>query len=80
LTSRSCVSFPSSGNFKGARRTAEAGDELSPATPARTPHEILESGGGEQLAELMIDHSIGCTTAVNHAVKRIDSDYFSEAE
>ncbi len=35
---------------------------------------------GEELAGLMIDHGIGCATTVSYEVKRIDSDYFSEAE
>ena len=33
---------------------------------------------GEQLAQLMIDHDVGVSTAATYAVKRIDSDYFSE--
>jgi len=33
---------------------------------------------GEQLAQLMIDHDIGVTTAASYAIKKIDSDYFSE--
>lgn len=33
---------------------------------------------GEQLAELMIDHDVGVSTAATYQVKRIDSDYFSE--
>lgn len=33
---------------------------------------------GEQLAQLMIDHDVGVSTAATYQVKRIDSDYFSE--
>lgn len=33
---------------------------------------------GEQLSELMIDHSIGVTEVVSYAVKKVDHDYFSE--
>ena len=33
---------------------------------------------GEQLAEFMIDYSIGVTTIVSYDVKRVDSDYFYE--
>ena len=36
--------------------------------------------GGEELAELMIDHGIGVATAATYEVKRIDSDYFAEGE
>ncbi len=35
---------------------------------------------GRQLAQLMIDHDIGVTTARNYIVKRLDSDYFVEEE
>ena len=33
---------------------------------------------GEQLAQLMIDHSVGVSVATIYEIKRIDSDYFSE--
>jgi len=33
---------------------------------------------GEQLAQLMIDHNIGCTTQQIYELKRIDNDYFGE--
>ncbi len=36
--------------------------------------------GGEELAELMIDHGIGVATAATYEVKRVDSDYFAEEE
>ena len=32
--------------------------------------------GGNQLAELMIDHGVGVTTEATYELKRIDSDYF----
>ncbi len=35
---------------------------------------------GEQLAEMMIDHGIGVTTSATYEVKRMDGDYFAEAE
>jgi restriction system protein len=35
---------------------------------------------GERLAELMIDHDVGVTGRETYAVKRIDSDYFGDAE
>lgn len=34
---------------------------------------------GEQLAELMIDHNIGVTVLGNYEIKRIDTDFFTEA-
>lgn len=33
---------------------------------------------GEELARLLYDHGVGVTTTATYAVKRIDSDYFSE--
>jgi restriction system protein len=33
---------------------------------------------GEQLAQLMIDHNIGCTTQQIYELKKIDNDYFNE--
>ena len=35
---------------------------------------------GDELAELMIDQSIGVATAATYEVKRVDSDYFAEGE
>lgn len=34
---------------------------------------------GELLANLMIDHGVGVTTAVRYEIKRVDSDYFTDA-
>ncbi len=34
--------------------------------------------GGEQLAQLMIDYNLGCTTQQIYELKKIDSDYFGE--
>ncbi|MHC1729691.1 MAG: restriction endonuclease [Syntrophobacteraceae bacterium] len=33
---------------------------------------------GETLAQLMIDHNVGVSTAASYELKRIDSDYFSD--
>jgi restriction system protein len=33
---------------------------------------------GEQLARLMIDYNLGCTTQQTYEIKKIDSDYFDE--
>jgi restriction system protein len=33
---------------------------------------------GEQLAQLMIDHNLGCTTQQTYELKKLDSDYFGE--
>lgn len=34
---------------------------------------------GQQLAQLMIDHNVGCSTHKTYEVKKVDSDYFPEA-
>jgi restriction system protein len=34
--------------------------------------------GGEELAALMIDHDIGVTEIASYAMKRVDTDYFTE--
>ena len=33
---------------------------------------------GEQVAQLMIDYNLGCTTQQTYELKKIDSDYFGE--
>ena len=33
---------------------------------------------GKTLAELMLDHGIGCSLSASYEVKRIDSDYFTD--
>ncbi len=33
---------------------------------------------GEQLAQLMIDYNIGCSTQQTYEIKKIDGDYFEE--
>jgi len=33
---------------------------------------------GEQLAQLMIDYNLACTTQQVYELKKIDSDYFRE--
>ena len=35
--------------------------------------------GGRQLAELLIDHSVGVRTVSTYVVQKVDSDYFEEA-
>lgn len=35
---------------------------------------------GKRLADLMIDHNIGVTTARTYTIKRLDSDYSVEDE
>jgi restriction system protein len=35
---------------------------------------------GEQLADLMIEHGVGVTTARSYEIKRIDEDYFNTTD
>jgi len=35
---------------------------------------------GEELAQLMIDDNIGVSEVANYSVKKIDNDYFEEAD
>lgn len=35
---------------------------------------------GESLAQLMIDFNLGCTTQETYEIKKIDSDYFEDAD
>jgi restriction system protein len=35
---------------------------------------------GQQLAQLMIDHNVGVATARSYTIKKIDTDYFADAE
>jgi restriction system protein len=35
---------------------------------------------GEQLADLMIEHGVGVTTARSYQIKRIDEDYFNTTD
>lgn len=34
---------------------------------------------GELLAQLMIDHNVGVSPVASYEIKKIDSDYFTEA-
>lgn len=66
--------------------TAAAKAFLSPLLPS--PKEAVEAAkrtrkkiiliDGERLAELMIEHNVGVSTVQTFALKKVDSDYFSE--
>jgi restriction system protein len=34
---------------------------------------------GEALAQLMIDHNVGVSAVASYEIKKVDSDYFTEA-
>jgi len=50
--------------------------EASDYTPKNETKIVLIDG--EQLAQLMIDYNLGCTTQQIYELKKIDSDYFGE--
>ena len=50
--------------------------EASEYTPKNETKIVLING--EQLAQLMIDYNLGCTTQQIYELKKIDSDYFGE--
>lgn len=50
--------------------------EASDYTPKNETKIVLING--EQLAQLMIDYNLGCTTQQSYEIKKIDSDYFGE--
>ena len=50
--------------------------EASEYTPKNETKIVLIDG--EQLAQLMIDYNLGCTTQQIYELKKIDSDYFGE--
>lgn len=50
--------------------------EASEYTPKNETKIVLIDG--EQLAQLMIDYNLGCTTQQTYELKKIDSDYFDE--
>ena len=67
--------------LKAATKIEEASNmvELQEAleyTPRNETKIVLIDG--EQLAQLMIDYNLGCTTQQTYELKKIDSDYFGE--
>lgn len=64
-------------------------DSGLPSASASVTHPDRGTTGGRvrrrarvspRLAELMIDHGVGVTTARTYAVKRVDSDYFENGD
>lgn len=85
-----CVGRPDVQQFAGALAGQGASKGIFITTTAFSKEAVDYAAGlrhskivlidGDELAELMIDHGIGCAAAAIYEVKRIDSDYFSESE
>jgi restriction system protein len=67
------------GASKGIFITTSAFSDEARAFVSRLGQKIVLLDG-EELADLMIDHGVGVTTAAVYEVKRVDSDFFVEEE
>jgi restriction system protein len=85
----SSVGSPAVMQFAGAlqRKKASKGIFITASTFTRDAQKCAEEMGsrivlidGEQLADLMIEHEVGVSTVSTYPVKKIDVDYFDEAE
>lgn len=83
------IGRPQVQQFAGALQGQRAGKGIFITTSSFTDdaREFVKGIGskivlvdGDELAKLMIDHGIGVATSATYEVKRIDSDYFTEAE
>ena len=67
----------------GTEASGEVGEATGPKrSGARIVSRVADNVvliDGETLANLMIDHSVGVSLQRSYEVKRVDSDYFSEA-
>jgi restriction system protein len=80
-TSPSCKTLVGALAGQGAKKgifitTSNFTKEALEYTPRNETKIVLIDG--EQLAQLMIDHNLGCTTQQTYELKKIDSDYFGE--
>jgi restriction system protein len=66
------------GASKGVFITTSSFTEQSRQFAARSLQQRIVLIDGERLAELMIEHDLGVSTAAIYRVKRVDSDYFVE--
>ena len=74
---RSCYSFIYSASlYNPSITTSNFSNDAKAYTPRNETKIVLIDG--EQLAQLMIDHNLGCTTQQIYELKKIDSDYFGE--
>ncbi len=66
------------GANKGVFMTTGAFSDAAHAFAGRSIQQKIVLIDGQRLAKLMIEHDLGVTTAATYAVKRLDSDFFSE--
>ena len=67
-----------SGEVGEATGTTGSGARIVGRVADKVVHKMVLIDG-ETLANLMIDHSVGVSSQRSYEVKRVDSDYFSEA-
>ena len=65
------------GTTKGVFVTTSGFTSAAKNYVARSPKRIVLIDG-EELARLMVVHSIGVRTRIRHEIKRIDEDYFDQ--
>ena len=65
------------GTTKGVFVTTAAFTSAAKDYVKRSPKRIVLIDG-EELARLMVEHDIGVRTRIQHAIKRIDEDYFEQ--
>ena len=65
------------GTTKGVFVTTSAFTPAAKEYVKRNPKRIVLIDG-EELARLMVEHDIGVRTRIQHAIKRIDEDYFEQ--
>ena len=65
------------GTTKGVFVTTSGFTSSAKDYVARSPKRIVLIDG-EELARLMVIHSIGVRTRISHEIKRIDEDYFDQ--
>lgn len=86
---KDCVGRPVVQAFAGSMEShrAKKGVLISTSTFSRDARDFVDRIerkivliDGQQLAQLMIDYNVGVATARTYTIKKIDSDYFMDAE
>jgi len=86
---KDCVGRPIVQGFAGSMEShrAKKGVLISTSTFSRDAREFVDRIerkivliDGQQLAQLMIDYNVGVATARTYTIKKIDTDYFMDAE
>ena len=67
------------GLSKGVIITTASFSSNAKASAERSDNPKIVLIDGEQLADYMIEHSVGVSTTKTYEIKRVDSDYFAES-